>query len=287
MDKKFDSSRICGESLIKIVTSLKIIEANIGALNKFNVSSDNYDIEMSGVEYDKYGIGNLYRKRKDLGIALNKYFEAKGYENISTIVNGLCNDLISDEQASALIKVVNGVNSNKVVFAPFRLGAEVEYKNNGYRYTGVIVGYVWRLNDKANKLEGSIKIKNVLSSKTVFKPFSEYDKTVRLKNTYDYAGSNKCIVELTDCGLIKPVEIDVKDYSKLIIDNYGLFKKKGESEELIGLWSSNGKLNINKNIDSGTLEEIRKIESRLTVHRMAIAPHMIFSTNNIKNKGEK
>lgn len=278
-----DKIKICGLSLVKTVSELKVLEANIGELGKSDIKKDIYDLELCGIEYDACGVGKIYKKRGGDGVSVKKFFRTTDYTPIKSIVKYLSDNVLNAEQTEAIEYLIDSVNSSSAVFVPLNLGAEVRIIDGGKQTNGVVNGISWKVDKETMELKGKIRVKEALTQKIKFKPFSEYGKTIEIRNMY-YTLTNKeeQLIKLTDCGLVKPIEFRDKNGNVIIIDNYGAFRKDENGEELIGIWNGSNGLTGLKQLECRELREvIEENEMKLLSHRHIIGPHGLFETNKI------
>lgn len=278
------------KALINYLKSVDISETHIGEFSS-RTRGGKQDLIVSG--HQVYGltleVGSILTDISTVLDATRKFQNNSG-RTVVQMLNASKDELgLTLEDAKYYVDFISRINSNKVVIVPFKPETHcIVSTPKGYQSEtdGIITNIAWRTNKETHKLEATVRFKQ--SKGTEMEPsivykMSEYMDMFKIKSLNSADKGEKIdtsLIQMTDYGIIKPIEIQYKN-SSIAIDNTYIYYTVDSITKIIGGWNPSGDLVIVDNVKGKHMTKIKENMSLIKSHRKYIAPYTLYEVNTI------
>lgn len=290
-----------GKALANYLNNIDVTETRIGEYSKSKINGVT-DIVVSGHQlWNLSSPSYIYTSTSQTVIGKSpKFNQLDGMTANNILVEYLKEQQIEQELISELSEKIANINKSKMLIVPIKPGTKVTFlmetdKGKAPRLKeGVIKFLKWTTNKETYKLDCDVYIEteqqNVKSTKF---PLSEYMRRFGLDGLNDWRKSSLCklgAIEMTNDGIIKPIEVAYKDQS-VVIDGTFMYRIVNGTVLIAGKWDlRSNSMVMNSDAVEGMKktplwDTINKNLADIAKHRVYIAPYNLCKSNVVKLEG--
>lgn len=259
----------------KLFSEAQIINTHIGEIKKSPMSGID-DCAVCG-HISEYGApqGQLLVPTGSLTMSKKDKFNAINGKNVKSIMREYFPGWENDK-GEEFDNIIDGINNNKKVILPFKLGAMFDVKDSkGNNRSSRLYKVKWHVSKETYKLECDVCF-DTYGFKSVSKSITAYG------DGYSFEGINKeCreLFQMSGTGLFETLRF-ISDDEIILVDNINVYKQmQSGTIEVIGSWGPTG-----LTIEPKTKLEkyVTKISEQIDRHRKYIAPLGMVGFNDIE-----
>lgn len=283
-----------GQSFINYLKGIDTIDTKIGTFESTSIDGPK-DLIVCGHEmYNDGSLPSWILRRIEL-VTLNtgdKFTKAFN-KNSSYILSSFCKVAsLSSDETNELIKKLENINKMKSIIVPIKpsIACNIDYTdgNEHILYNEIpILKMKWVTDSETKqfKCEITFKIEEKFSNgKIITLGLEDYNRKFTISNMEisKKGKHDNSIIEMTNYGLVRPIEIIEGEISTIIDGTYVYNSYYDES--IVGVWNNKGKISFAKNYSPKVIKFIETNLNIIKLHRKYIAPYKMCDTHKLKIK---